>query len=139
MKIAAICSMTVVLGVVLFGCMVQVSKTAPEGVTANEDMARAVAQALVDGDFAGARSNFDETMEAAPPAAGLESAWNGQTGALGAFQELGETRVEYVADNPCVFVPVVFAQGEIVVQVTQDAAGEQVTGLYLRPAGFSFL
>ena len=131
---------------VLFGitllvaaCSVQATKVAPIGVQANEAMAQAVAQALVDRDFDTARKDFDTRMQGALSNAKLEGAWNQYGGNQGAFTGFGQTYIEYVGNSPCVFIPCTFENGGIVVQVTQDAQGTQVTGLFLRPPGFSFL
>jgi hypothetical protein len=131
----------VLLGSVLLvaACSVQATKEPPAGVQASEALAKAVAQALVDRDFDAARKDFDKRMQGALSKAKLEEAWNQYGGNKGAFKEFGKIYVEYVNDSPCVFIPCTFENGGIVVQVTQDAQGTQVTGLFLRPPGFSFL
>ncbi len=131
---------------VLFGsmllfaaCTVKATKEAPPGVQANEAMAKAVAQALINRDFDAARRDFDSRMQRALSKEELEDAWDQYGGNKGAFKGFGQTYVEYVDTSPCVFIPCTFENGEIVVQVTQDAQGTLVAGLFFRPSGFSFL
>jgi hypothetical protein len=120
-------------------CAAQVTKEPPPGVRANEEMAMAVAQALVNRDFDAARSNFDTTMLASLSKEKLEDAWDQYGGNKGAFKGFGQTYIEYARTSPLVFIPCIFENAEIVLQVTQDAEGILVTGLFLRPPGFSFL
>ena len=134
------------LMVLLFGsmllldaCGVNATKEPPPGVSANEPMAEALAQALVDRDFDLARIGFSSVMQSALSKEKLEEAWDKYSGNKGAFVDFGPTYVEYVESAPCVFIPCMFENGEVVVQVTQDAEGLHVTGFYLRPPGFSFL
>jgi hypothetical protein len=130
----------------LFGCMIlfaacgmQVQKEPPAGVQANEAMAKAVAQALVSRDFDAARADFDSTMQSGLSSEKLEEAWNQYAGRLGAFKDFGQATIEYAGKSPCIFIPCNFENGGLVVQVTQDSQGTQVTGLFLRPPGFSLL
>lgn len=123
----------------LSACAVKATKQPPPGVQANEEMAKAVAQSLVDRDFDAARIDFDSRMLRTLSKEKLEDAWNRYGGNKGTFKGFGETYVEYVNTSPCVFIPCMFEKGGMVVQVTQDASGIQVTGLFLRPSGFSFL
>jgi len=134
--------MTMLAAVAVMGlsaCGPQATKTAPEGVTADVDLAKKVAAGLVANDMTAAMADFDATMTTVISAEQLQEAWDAQTAKLGAHTGYGEPYVEYVQRFPCVFVPVNFANGALTVQVTQDATGAKVTGLYLRPAGFSFL
>ena len=139
MKNAMITGVLFGITLLVAACSVQATKEPPAGVQASEAMAEAVAQALVDRDFDAARKDFDNRMQRALSKAKLEDAWNQYGGNKGAFKGFGQTYVEYVKVSPCVFIPCTFENGEIVVQVTQDAQGTHVTGLFLRPPGFSFL
>jgi len=136
---------TLIAGILLGGmlllaaCAAQVTKEPLPGVQANEAMAMAVAQALVNRDFDAARRNFDSTMQRGLSKEKLEAAWHQHGGNKGAFKGFGQTYVEYAKTSPLVFIPCIFENGEIVVQVTQDAEGLLVSGLFLRPSGFSFL
>jgi hypothetical protein len=139
MKKTVIAGVSLMLPLVIAACGVQATKEAPPGVQANEAMAKAVAQALVSGDFDAARKDFDVTMQRALSKEELKDVWNQYAGDKGAFRGFGEIYVEYVKSAPCVFIPCTFENGEIAVQVTEDTAGARVTGLFLRPPGFSFL
>jgi len=123
----------------LAACGVNAVRDAPPGVQANEAIAEALAQALVAGDFDAARKDFDSNMESSLGEAKLREAWNRYSGDKGAFLAFGPAYVEYVNSVPCVFVPCEFENGGITVQVTEDEAGTRITGLFLRPPGFSFL
>ena len=126
--------------VLLFAaCTAKATREPPPGVQANEEMAMAVAQALVNRDFDSARKDFDGTMQRGLSKEKLEEVWNQYGGNKGAFNGFGQIYVEYIKTSPLVFIPCIFENGEIVVQVTQDAEGLQVTGFFLRPSGFSFL
>jgi len=64
-------------GTLLFvACTVQATKEPPAGVQANEAMAKAVAQALVNRDFDAAREDFDSRMQRDLSKEKLEDAWN---------------------------------------------------------------
>jgi len=125
--------------VLITACGMQAQKEPPAGVQANEAMARAVAQSLVNRNFDAARADFDSAMQSGLSNEKLEEVWNQYAGPLGAFKDFGQTYIEYVGTAPCIFIPCNFENGGLVVQVTQDAQGTRVTGLFLRPPGFSLL
>ena len=78
----------VLLGSMLFlaACTVKATKEPPPGVQANEEMAKAVAQALVNRDFDAARRDFDSRMQQGLSKEKLEDAWNEYGGNKGAFK-----------------------------------------------------
>lgn len=122
------------------GCMQPKATTeALDGVTANVDMARELAQALGNHDWQNAVKHFDGIMQDALSQEKLAQVWKDVAGKQGAFKNTGAARVEYVQGMPVVFVRCNFEKGALDVQVSQSPEGAQVTGLFIRPAGYSFL
>lgn len=77
-------------------------------------------------------ARFDATMKAQLGATQLKAVWESLPNGMGALQRRGPPTVATQASATTVSIPLVFAKGTLVAQVTSIPAG-QVSGFFIRP------
>ncbi|HEY4454766.1 MAG TPA: DUF3887 domain-containing protein [Pseudonocardiaceae bacterium] len=88
---------------------------------------------LVEGNYAGVRRDFDDTMTAAVATdAGVAAIWAQLAGLVGDYERMGEPFTHQLGDYTAVDVPLEFEAGSMTARVSYDAAGK-VAGLRFLP------
>lgn len=101
--------------------------------SAGEVVARAVAQELLDRNYAAIAARFDATLASMLPIEKLKSTWEPVADASGPLQRLGATRAETAGGGGPVVVPLVFARAALDLRVVVNAEGK-LAGLFLAPS-----
>jgi len=120
-------------GIIAALCLVALASCGrEEAVSVPDDLtpkAETLVQRLSEGDFDGARTHFDSTMQQAFPPEGLREAWTALTRQLGAFQSQAGTRTAVEQGFGVAYVACEFSKGTIDVKVVFDGKGK-VSGLW---------
>jgi dienelactone hydrolase len=95
-------------------------------------------QQLAAGEFTAAAAGFDQTMQAAMPAAKLEQTWDQLLTQVGAFQQINGTRREEQSGYQIVYVTSQFEGMKLDVKVVYNAGG-QIAGLFFQPSASVYL
>lgn len=122
--IAALCL------VALVSCGREETVSGPDALTPK---AETLVQSLSEGDFNGARTHFDSTMQQALPPEGLREAWTALTRQLGAFQRQLATRTAREQGFSVVYVTCEFERGQADVKVA-FAENQEIAGLWFLPS-----
>lgn len=107
-----------------------------ETVSGSDDLtprAETLVQRLSEGDFNGARTHFDSTMQQALPTERLREAWTGLTRQMGAFQRQVATRTAREQGFSVVYVTCEFERGNAEVKVA-FAENQEISGLWFLPS-----
>ncbi|MHB9134692.1 MAG: SdpI family protein [Armatimonadota bacterium] len=92
--------------------------------------AREMVQAMAQGDFQQAETNFDPRMRAALPPDRLRGIWSDLTTQYGPFQRITGTRISRLWPYTQVYVTMQFARSPVTVRVVCNRSGE-ISGLWL--------
>jgi hypothetical protein len=121
------------------GLLQQGSATPAEGqqLADLEALAEEMTQALAAGNMAGVTGNYTAEMQRALPEEKLREVWNDYLGGAGALQKVDGKRHAFIKGFNVIFVDIQFASQSGTLQYTFDGDGK-LSGLYIRPYGFSF-
>ena len=126
----------VMTGMIAALCLASLTSCGREETVSGPDDLTPRAETLVhrlsEGDFNGARTHFDSTMQQALPPEGLREAWTALTRQLGAFQRQVATRTAREQGFAVVYVTCEFERGNADVKVAFDQH-RKVSGLWFMP------